>query len=231
MAGEHNKLQDLIKLLAAGKGTRDETIAVLTDAAERLAALEISNKRLREEMRSPAQAAWTEFMASAIRGYLAHEDVAFEFSESQWIGVMNNCEEHAENALERWKLRWVDGVVPKRTKRGAAADVDPISRLPKPAEIASPEETHGYVQAIHDMWGPAPRPVVQPMEPNSSPPRGPAMQSAPAVKPPPSPVTAPAEAQHAATTAPPTMEEPPATPARRPAAPARTPTERQPGDD
>ncbi len=235
-----DKLQETVKLLSAGKGNREDTAAVLTDAAERLNALEVSNRRLREEARGPAQTAWTGFMGDAIKGYLSHEDV-LDFTDLQWQSVLDNCEDIADAALLRWKMRWVDGVAPAKKRKPPRGDGGEA----KPAEpIATPDEARAFGKKIDDLFGPEPRPerwtprmadaaspapkesavpVAQPTKPMAEPtaPTPPAVAK-PAAPAPSGPVTPAPKA------APPPPNRPPP-PASVP--PLATSKERQPGDD
>jgi hypothetical protein len=218
-AADSQKLQDklleMAKLLAAGRGNRDDTASLLTEAAERLHALDASNKRLREEVRGPAQLEWSKFMGNAIQGHLAHEMIALEFSESQWEAVLDNCEDIAEGALARWKRRWVDGISPvKRPRKGRA---DAGDSPPRGAEKAG-------------------APTEPPRTPDldrffEAPPRqegGPRMVDA--VAPPPKPAAAPASEEKPPAT-PPLPVAHAAPPAPKPEPPLPQPKERQPGDD
>ena len=228
-----DKLQEMVKLLTAGRGNREDTASVLTEAAERLNALEVSNKRLREEARGPAQVAWTEFMSGAIKGHLAHEMIALEFDEPQWQAVLDNCEDIADAALIRWKMRWMDGIGP--VKRARKVRGDSGDSPPRTVEGAAPPvDQPRAAAAAHDLdhlFDPAPRggprmvdavappkpaPTPAPEETRPAPPPAPvAPAAAPSPKPEPSPPTRPE---------PPKVAPPP--PAHPPA-----PKERQPGDD
>jgi hypothetical protein len=228
MAGSdpHGKLLELIKLLEKGKGTREETVSVLTETAERLHALDVSNKRLREEARGPAQAAWTQFMGNAIEGYLADPNVASaDFDDGELNGMLNNCEDIADGALVRWKMRWVDGVAPTRRARKQRGDVP--DQLPKPGEIASPDQAREYARQIEDLFGSGPRPALRMVDAVTKQPAPAPDPVEPKVEAPPRIDPAPKPAAKVEPSKPPTQA--PAPPAPPPA--PREPRTRQPGDD
>lgn len=231
-----DRLQETVKLLTAGRGNREDTASVLTEAAERLNALEVSNRRLREEARGPAQAAWTKFMGDAVKGHLAHEMIALEFDDSQWQAVLDNCEDIADAALVRWKMRWMDGVGPVRRPRKGFGDP-----LPKAADGATPaEQSRASATADLDhLFDAAPRHggprMVDAASPPPKPPPSPASEAAPPAVP-----VAPAAAPAPKPEPPPAArpEPPKAPPAPAPVSPAPAsppppapPRERQPGDD
>jgi hypothetical protein len=139
--------------------------------------------------------------------------------------VLDNCDEIADRALMRWKLRWVEGIAPKRRRPEA---VDP---LPKPDEIATPEQAHEYAKRIDDLFAAPPKTAVR-MVDAASPPR-PASAPSPPPKPLPAPRPEPHEPAHVAPT--PKAEPAPDPPKVDPPRPAprapEPPRERQPGDD
>jgi hypothetical protein len=233
-----DKIQEMVKLLEGGRGNREETAKLMAEAAERLGALETSNKRLREEARGPAQAAWSKFMGDAIKGHLAHEAIAFDFDELQWNSVIDNCEDIADMALIRWKMRWMDGVTPVRRPRRHRGD--PPDPLPKAGEIAKPEEARAAAQKIEDIFAAMPRPGVRMVDAAMPIARPVAVTPTPAAVPPkPEPPVVPttpiatpkAEPPHPAAV--PRAAVPPPPPAATSAsAPTQErPKERQPGDD
>ena len=232
-----DKLQEMLKLLTAGRGNREDTASVLTEAAERLNALEVSNRRLREEARGPAQIAWTKFMSGAIKGHLAHEMIALEFDESQWQSVLDNCEDIADAALIRWKMRWMDGISPvKRARKGHRDSGD---SPPRAADGGAPpaEQPRAAAAAAHDLdhlFDPAPRggPRMVDAVPPPKPAPAPAPEETrPAPPPPPAPVATPAAPAPKPEPPPPIRPEPPKAAPPPPAPPPPTPKERQPGDD
>jgi hypothetical protein len=226
-----DKLQEMVKLLTAGRGNREDTAAVLTEAAERLNALEVSNKRLREEARGPAQIAHTKFMSSAIKGYLSHKMIALEFTESQWQAVMDNCEDIADAALVRWKLRWVDGISPVKRPRKGRADFG--DSPPRGAESLSADPPRAAAHILDQLFDPAPRQGGPRMVDAVSPPPKPATASIPEEKPSATqPLPATPHAAHAPQVEPPPPPRP-EPPKAAPPLPAHTPQpkERQPGDD
>jgi hypothetical protein len=228
----HAKLLKMIEALDSGEGNRKETIALLAETAERLKALEISNKRMREETRGAAQIAWTQFMASAIQGHLTHEMIALDFQhEHQWQALYDNCEQIADEALLRWKMRWIDGIA-RRPRKPRAAEVDP---LPKPGEIVSGDKIR---QDMETLFGPEPTGRSIRMVDASAPtkPAAPAKTEAPA---PPAPKAPEPTAATAPKVDPPKPQAPTPAPAApkvdlppKPSPPApQPPKERQPGDD
>ena len=241
----HEKIQEMIKLLHAGRGQREETAAVLAEALERLNALEVSNKRLREETRSAAQVAWTRYLGDAIRGYLSHELIALPDLPEGEISLLiesmiDNAEDIADKALVRWKMRWIDGVVPQRRPK-RREEHDPF---PKAGEIATPTQAREFAAGIEKIFEhpqPARVRMVDAVAPRPSPaapaPTAMAPKSEPTAPPTPAPPASPPAAPPAA---PPAKAEPPRPAATTPAKPngppasptaVAAPTERQPGDD
>jgi len=226
-----DKLQEMVKLLSAGKGNREDTAAVLSEASQRLAALEVSNRRLREDARGPAQMAWTKFMTGAIRGHISHEAIAFDYDDSKWQMVLDNCEDIADGALVRWKMRWMDGTAPvRRPRRHGEGSEQPA----KPGDAAA-EAPSGGPPDLGNLFDSEPRPgrwgpkMVDASSPHATTTAAPVPEPGPAATDVPAPQASPKPESPLAPKPEPPKTAPKVEPPKHPA--PTMPRERQPGDD
>ena len=247
-ASESAKLRQLQSAMDCGDPVdRKELMQALVDAADRLDALEASNKRLRDGIAGPEQTEWGRQMAAGFNGYMSNPNVQTQhMDDGDVITMVNNAEEIAEEIMVRWRMRWVDGHAPVRRARKAQLP-PPGTRdaLPPPHEIVKPEKTSENVRAVLGVLGPEPatrrRPEAPPPAADSAtdasvvgdPGRGGATKSKPsapepskpepAAKPAPPPAVAAAQAPPPA---PPARPVPPATPPK-----PEPPRQRMEGED
>lgn len=237
-----SKLDELVKRLASNKIGQDELLEELTAVVGQVGALETANHRFREDMRGHARAEWSRYMAAAIKGMCGVEMIALDFEDHQRDEMVLACESIAEKALERWRLRWVEGIIPtRRRKRSESDDKPTVDEKP-----ATPEQTKQFVAEIEAnlglqkppddsaLWGPetdkkypwqksAPKPqmaVAESPKPADSPKPAPEPAKAPA---PPPPKQEPAKPPMALTTSRPEPPRPTTAAAPKPEAPKPSP--------
>jgi len=153
------KLRQLHSAMDAGDSVgREDVMRAMVDAADLLDALEVSNRRLRDGLSGAEQLEWGRQVAAAIGGYMANPNVeAQRLDPGVLDDVAHNATVIAEEILVHWRMRWVDGKVPKPRR----ARKDPPRQGPQ-ERIIPPEEMAGRVREVLDSLGPEPAPRTRP---------------------------------------------------------------------